>query len=100
MHTCVGVTLITHWSHSTLLRVCVCALRVTRVHVYVQSARVQRSLCLCLFSFFTDGDSVCVTMSRRNSNTARTQSLRDSDTHLPVRFAISPRSGAVGSRGP
>ena len=46
---------------------------------------------LVLFSFFADGDSVCVTMSRRN--TARTPSLRDSDTHLPVRFTISPGAG-------
>ena len=29
VHTCVGVTLVTHWSHSTLLRVCVCAVRVS-----------------------------------------------------------------------
>ena len=91
MHTCVGVTLVTHWSHSTLLRVCVCAVRVTRVHVCQCTCRVHgcSAVCACVvFSFFADGDSVCDTMSRRN--TARTPSLRDSDTQLPVRFTIPP----------
>ena len=89
VHTCEGVTLVTHWSHSTLLRVCVCRTSdsCSRVSVYVQSARVQRSLCLCCFLFSRTG-ILCVSLCQ--GATLRAPSLRDSDTHVPVRFTISP----------
>ena len=73
----------------------------TRDVVYVRRARVQgRTVlwCLCCVPFFRGRDAVCVTMSRHVF--ARTPSLRDSDTHLPVRCTISSRSGAIGSRAP
>ena len=55
--------------------VCLTSDSCSRVSVYVQSARVQRSLCLWYLSFCAVVDSVCDTMSMRDF--ARTPSFRD-----------------------
>ena len=80
------------------------AWRVTRAHVLwctcgAHVCRVGPVLwCFCCVPFFRVRDAVCVAMSSHVF--ARTPSLRDSDTHLPVRCTISSRSGAIGSRAP
>ena len=61
----------------------------SRVSVYVQSARVQRSLCLCCFPFSRTG-TLCVTMSRRN--TSRTPD------YLTLHRALGWMVGEVGGQ--